>query len=563
MQKLLSLLILLSGLTASVQAQNSYPKDYFRHPLDVPVSITGGFAEIRSNHYHSGIDFGIGGKVGAPVYAPADGYVSRINISAYGGGQVLYIDHPNGYRTVYMHLQDFAGEIGAWVRQYQYRHHCYSFDTVVPKDLIKVKKGQLIAHGGNTGSSGGPHLHYEIRYAHNDQTINPLLFGTPYADDAKPVIAGIKVYPASGSTKVNGGSAGYTVPQKAKNGSDTVRVEGRFYTGVYAYDVPSRGATNKNGLHKIELYVDNQLYFTYSNTTFTFEDTRFVNALIDYPEYLKSRHYYIVTRQLRGAIMPYVSTQNAGYITFDTQGLHRMEYRVYDHKGNTSSRLFWVRYTPAEETSPASETEGEPIAYFKSKQFIRGSFQALIPEGTLYENNHLVYTESSSPTAIGKRHSLRLSRNNLPPHQAYTVRLKQPDDFNNRQRIIVCINGNSRSALTTRHKGEWLEAKSRSWGSFEIQMDTLAPKIRPVKFTPDGTFSDKEIKVKISDDLSGIASYHCFINDEWQLAEFDGKTSTLTTSAKYLRPGKNTIRWVVTDAVDNQTELKTTLNYIK
>lgn len=94
-------------------------------------------------------------------------------------------------------------------------------------------------------------------------------------------------------------------------------------------------------------------------------------------------------------------------------------------------------------------------------------------------------------------------------------------------------------------------------------MDTLAPKIRPVKFTPDGTFSDKEIKVKISDDLSGIASYHCFINDEWQLAEFDGKTSTLTTSAKYLRPGKNTIRWVVTDAVDNQTELKTTLNYIK
>ena len=146
---------------------------YFRHPLDLTPSFSGTFAEFRANHFHSGIDLRIGGVVGAPVRAAAEGYVSRINISPWGGGKVLYITHPNGYKTVYMHLNDFTGDIARWVRNYQYEHHCYAFDQTIPEGLLSVTKGQLVAHAGNTGSSGGPHLHFAIRVASSDETINP------------------------------------------------------------------------------------------------------------------------------------------------------------------------------------------------------------------------------------------------------------------------------------------------------------------------------------------------------------------------------------------------------
>ena len=210
------------AMSYMTMAQDKYPKDYFRSPLNMEILLSGTFGEIRPNHYHSGADIRVGGKIGAPVYATADGYVSRISISPWGGGKVLYIDHDNGFRTVYMHLNDFVGEIGTCVRNYQYKHECYSFTAYFPKDSIKVRKGQVVAHAGNTGSSGGPHLHYEVRYAKNDQTINPFYLGLPYTDNVKPIIRGIKVYPESGK--------GINV------GHDTVRMKGRFYTGIYATD---------------------------------------------------------------------------------------------------------------------------------------------------------------------------------------------------------------------------------------------------------------------------------------------------------------------------------------
>ena len=165
-----------------------FPTNYFKHPIQLPVSMSGDFGEIRSNHFHSGLDLRTGGKEGIKVYAPADGYVSRINISAYGGGKVLYITHPNGYKTVYMHLSAFCGDIGKVVRRYQYEHQTFTMDINLSPDSLPVKQGQLVALTGNTGGSGGPHLHYEIRYAENDQPINPLYFGVPYSDPITPTI---------------------------------------------------------------------------------------------------------------------------------------------------------------------------------------------------------------------------------------------------------------------------------------------------------------------------------------------------------------------------------------
>ena len=549
-------------------------------PIRLPVSLAGGFAEIRPNHFHSGLDLRTDGKEGERVYAPADGYVSRINISAWGGGKVLYITHPDGYRTVYMHLSAFCGEIGKFVHNYQYSNHIYAFDIELPKDSIRVKKGQLVALTGNTGGSAGPHLHYEIRYAENDQTINPLYFGLPYNDPVAPTIAGIKLYPADPNTTINGKNyelkvfpAAKSKKNNAKN--DTIIIAGRFYCGIYTYDQMEVGARNKNGIDKIELLVDGEIVHRYTVPTFMFEETRAINAIIDYPQYQRNREYYIVSRHLRGdrnnfsTSYPNSISEN-GYITFTDNKTHRLEYRVSDHKNNVTCHKFYVRNdtslllpcynNPTESITPG----GEPIIYYKRFKMQKEGFDIDIQPYTIYENNTLTYNCTKSSTALSPIHRIALKRNPLPPHQAFIVRLEIPkniaDSIINKM-TIVCINGKNTSALATKHEGQMLTAPTRSFGGFAIHIDTIAPTIKPINFSDKKMFNGNLLTVKIADNLTGVVSYDCYINGEWQLAEHDGKTATLNVSTETLRRGTNRITFRLTDAVGNINEQ--TWNIIK
>lgn len=580
MKKQLFLLLLIgaAGLLFAQQPAphaSNYPTDYFRHPLSLPVSLAGDFAEIRSNHFHSGLDLRTEGKEGARVYAPADGYVSRINISAWGGGKVLYITHPNGYRTVYMHLSAFCGEIGRYVENYQYANHCFAFDIVLPKDSIRVRKGDLVALTGNTGGSGGPHLHYEIRYADNDQPINPLYFGIKYSDPVAPIIDNIKVYPADSHSLIDGNHCELRLNGKVKRGKrtvavrrDTVDITGRFYTGIYTYDRMEVGARNRNGVERIELFVDGDLFHRYTVPSFLFEETRAINAIIDYPEYRRSGEYYIVSRHLRGNRNHFCSAvRDGGYLRFDDEGLHRLEYRVSDYKGNCSSRTFYVRSHPIAANDVSSPLEsiqsvGEPICYFKRFDYSADGFQATVRPGTIYENDYVLYRTSTDAARLSALHHFNLKLYPLPPHEAFSVRLalsKQLPAALQEKLTVVCINGKNCSACPTKRVVDangsvWFEASTRSFGAFALRLDTIAPQISPLNFGNGKVFKGNELKVKITDNLSGIVSYDCYINDQWRLAEHDGKTASLTISASSLHAGKNIIRLVVADAAGNSNE---------
>ena len=553
----------------------TYPTAYFRHPLTLPVSMAGGFAEIRPNHFHSGLDLRTDGKEGAQVYAPADGYVSRINISAWGGGKVLYITHPNGYRTVYMHLSAFCGEIGKFVHDYQYEHHCFAFDIDLPKDSIRVKQGDLVALTGNTGGSGGPHLHYEIRYADNDQPINPLYFGIKYDDKVAPIIDNIKIYPADSQTTIDGSHSELRLNGKVRRGKksidirrDTVTVAGRFYTGIYTYDRMEAGARNKNGVERIELYVDGELFHRYAVPTFLFEETRAINAIIDYPEYRRTREYYIVTRHLRGDRNHFSSpVRDNGYLQFSDGAVHRLEYRVSDHKGNKTCRTFYVqsKALPADTLrSPLAtiQSVGEPISYFKRFDYHSDGFQATINPGTIYENDYVIYHTGTDAARLSPLHHFNLKQYPLPPHEAFLVRLAMPKQIPaalQKKLTIVCINGKDCSACPTKTTSDtggntWLEATTRSFGAFAVRLDTVAPQVASVNFSDGKAFRGSELKIKISDDLTGIVSYDCYINDHWELAEHDGKTATLSVSSAALRAGKNDVHLVVTDAAGNTSD---------
>ncbi len=574
--RILSLLITLSFL-CSVEAQNNSFStrsdsdhnnvasslsngNYTTMPIALPMSLAGCFAEIRPNHFHSGLDLRTNGKEGEKVYAPNDGYVSRINISAWGGGKVLYITHPDGYRTVYMHLSQFCGDIGRFVEDYQYNNHVYAFDIDLPKDSIKVKKGQLVALTGNTGGSAGPHLHYEIRLAENDQTINPLYFGLPYSDPVAPTIAGIKIYPANKQSTINGKNSELKVFPESKGGND-ITVAGRFYTGIYTYDQMESGSRNKNGIERIELFVDGELFHRYQVPTFMFEETRTVNALIDYAQYQRNREYYILSRHLRGDRNNFnIAFKNNGYIEFFDNNKHKIEYRVSDYKGNTTSRSFFVISDTSAKLTNSSDnlrSNGTPIVYFKRFHLDREGFSLDIEPYNIYDNDELIYRTTTASNVITPVHWTGLRNNALPPHQSINVALAIPGSIPASMRdklTIVCINGKNKSACPTKEDNGWLKATSRTFGGFAICIDTTAPSINAVNFSEGKPFKANIIIVKIGDNLSGIANYNCYINGEWQVAEHDGKTSSLYVSANSLHKGSNTISFTLTDAVGNTTE---------
>ena len=538
-------------------------KDYSVLPVRLPLLMAGSFAEIRPNHFHSGLDIKTDSKEGERVYAPNDGYVSRINISAWGGGKVLYITHPDGYRTVYMHLSQFCGAIGQFVHDYQYSNHTYAFDIELPKDSIRVSKGQLIALTGNTGGSAGPHLHYEIRLAENDQPINPLLFGLEYTDLIAPTIAGIKIYPASDNATIDGKSGTFTLLSKQLPLYDTLTVSGRFYTGIYTYDQHEPGSRNKNGIHRIELYIDDTLFYVYTIPTFVFDETRAINAIIDYPHYQRTREYYIISRHLRGDRNNFSTAyRNNGYIHFDDNKIHQIRYRAIDHKGNYAQQTLYLRSVPSQSTTdqantPAITATGEPITYFKHFRLEREGFTASIRPYTVYENDMLSYRRTKDNLSVSDRHHINLVKHPLPPHQSFDIQMDIPQGIGSEEldkMTIVCINGKNVSALPTTVEGNKLCAQTRSFGAFAIRLDTVPPTLKAVNFSNNKTLKSNRITVKISDNLTGIVSYSCHINGEWQVAEHDGKTATLSVDARHLRKGTNRITFRLTDAAGNATE---------
>lgn len=568
----MEIILLLISVAVPLFAQQ-YPTDYFRHPLNLPVSMSGDFGEIRPNHFHSGIDLRTDGKTGEAVYAPADGYVSRVNISPWGGGKVLYITHPNGYRTAYMHLDEFCGAIGKFVHDYQYEHQVYAFDIDLPVDSFKVKKGELVARSGNTGGSMGPHLHYDIRYASNDQPINPLYFGIKYSDPIAPTIVNIKLYPSDRRTTLEGTNRELWLTERVTKGKkavnvrrDTVVVAGSFYAGIYTYDQMEAGSS-KNGVESIDLYIDGKIFWHYSVPTFLFEETRAINAIIDYPQYRKNREYYIVTRFLRGNRNNWsYATNGNGHIRFDDDELHRLEYQVSDLKGNITKRAFFVRSKPSallpDTDMTHIEMAGDPITYFKRFAKSYDGFRVEIEPYTVYESDYLTHHSSNDGGRLSQRHTIGLKLYPLPPHHPIRITMPVPPTAPahlQSKLLIVCINGKDCSACVTQREGNNLTATCRSFGGFAVRLDTVPPTIKPTGFADGKTITASTFSVKIGDNLSGVDKYACYINGAWQLAEYDGKSASLIVKSELLKKGSNEVVFRVSDQVGNESEQQYTL----
>ena len=247
-------------------SQEKYPQNYFSNPLEIPILLSGSFGELRSNHFHAGLDIKTQGKEGINVLAAAEGYISRIKVQQFGYGKAIYITHPNGFTTVYGHLKKFADKIENHIKSVQYKTERYETDNLTfTEDKFPIQKGEIIALSGDTGGSGGPHLHFEIRNTITENVINPLFFGLKVDDTIAPTFQDLKVYALNIDSQINQQRKSFQIPLKnIETGiytSDRITASGVIGFGVNVID-RFNNSNNKNGIFSLEMLVNgNRVYY--------------------------------------------------------------------------------------------------------------------------------------------------------------------------------------------------------------------------------------------------------------------------------------------------------------
>jgi murein DD-endopeptidase MepM/ murein hydrolase activator NlpD len=562
-----SISICLLFASTFVQAQqifstNKYPITDFRQPLDItPPALAGSFGEIRGNHFHSGIDFRTNQREGYPVYAVADGYISRLRVQNSGFGQALYINHPNGFTTVYGHLQRFSPKIATIVKDLEYEKKSFEIDEFPDATLIPVHKGEIIAWSGNRGSSGGPHLHFEIRDTKTEETINPQFFGIIIPDNIPPVIHGLYVY------RLNGKTFNESIPKQAigitgANGSykttAPISLTGEVGFGIVVTD-RHNGLSGTNGVYSIQLEVDGKKVYTSALERFAFEDSKAINSHIDYPTYLNTKRSIQKSFVEPGnPLKIYSGLINSGRINFNDGAAHQLRYIITDSKGNSSVLPFTVNAGSAP-IATATVPAGIIYPYNKVNEFNADDVKVVFPMGTLYSDLNFTYKKLPKPTGNAWSAVHQIHNRYTPLHIGFDISIKADNLPENLRSKALIVNSNGSSQGGGFENG-YVKATPKNFGSFYIAIDTLAPRIVPVNIAEGKSMSGlSKIFFKISDNLSGIKSFNGYIDGKWALMEFDTKTATLWHSFdERTTSGKHTLELVVVDMKENSRKYTVT-----
>lgn len=535
----------------------TYPLTDFRSPLDIsPPALSGSFGELRSNHFHSGLDFRTNQRSGYPVYAASDGYISRLRIQNSGFGLALYITHPNGFTTVYAHLSRFSPKIAQIIKNIQYKNKSYEIDEFPNAALIPVRKGDVIAYSGNSGSSGGPHLHFEVRDSKTEATLNPQLLGLIIPDNIPPTIKAMYVYRLNGNPfneftpkqyfQVVGSNGSYKLNQV-----NTINLGGEVGFGIVVNDRHS-GASGNNGAYSINLSVNENVVYTSALAQFSFANSKGINSHIDYPTYLKTRQSIQKSFVDPGnPLQIYYNLVNRGKINFDDGKTHTVKYSVTDAKGNTSTLVFNVQADENATILTPKLPENTIFSYNQQHDFEKEDVKVILPKGTLYNDLNFIYQKktrvANSFSAVHQIHNRY-----TPLHSGFELWIKADSTLAKYQSKAIIVN-TARSSQGGYFENGWVKAKPRTFGDFFIAIDTVAPIIIPVNIHDGKNMAGiTKMTFRIRDALSGIKSFNGYIDGKWMLMEFDAKTATLWHNFDYrTTTGKHTFELVVVDMKDN------------
>ena len=533
-------------------------------PMRIPLLMSGNFGELRKNHFHSGIDLKTAGVTGQKVYSIDEGYISRISISPYGYGKALYIDHPSGITTVYGHLNRFTRKLDSLVKARQYAAESFGINLTFPAGELPVRRGELIAFSGNTGSSGGPHLHFEIRDTQTEEILNPLTcFRHQIKDTRTPDIKSLMIYPEGGI--VNGSARKKQIPVTRRS-DGTPRIEvpvtawGKIGIGLKAYDYMD-GTTNTYGIYSIELQVDSQTVFSFKSDRFSFGESRYLNSLIDYEEYRAKRSFFIKSyidpgNRLRMCTAP---ANGPGILKIDREKEYRCTYILRDAYHNTTTLSFTILGVK-QPLPPVPGKQQEQLGWDEAHTIRKNDMKLEIPAGALYNDLRFEYKQEKKEKGQPYYSDIyHIHRPGTPLHlySELTVRIAD-DTLRNKSRYYLVKIDKEETPVTGKYDDGFYTVRIREFGKYAVRADLTPPSVVPVgaeKWVRNGV-----IRYRIRDEESGIRSYRGEIDGRFALFEEDGKSPVISyrlDKERLERGKKHELKLTVTDNCGNIKEVYT------
>ena len=560
---LLSRFIILSLLALNTYADTDVNNIKLISPVKIPLSLSANFGELRIDHFHSGLDIKTQGVTGKAIIAAASGYIYRISVSPGGFGKAVYIKHPTGYSTVYGHLEKFNPEIDKYVISQQYEKKSFLVTLYPPRERFQVRQGEVIGFSGNSGSSGGPHLHYEIRKSESEIPVNPLFFDFGISDNTKPFIEKLIVYPVNGNTRINSQNKKKWITVTGSNGkftipSDTeIIISGEAGFGIKSFDQLDE-SNNKCAVYSIELLIDSSSVFKYVMDAFSFDESRYINSHIDYEVYKKEKIYIERTFVLpNDKLSVYKNLVNRGIYNFNDNRIHLAEIIVTDMNDNKSRLSFRIKSTALTPDSASEKPEGKLMPFSRGNSFESENIKVNIPNGALYDTIFFTYNKSKGSRGMfSDIHSVH----NIytPVHKPYTLSIKPdsvPPGRKSKMLMVKIEEDKETNAMNSSWNDAHISAEVRSFGNYYVGIDTTGPEIIANGLVPEANLTGrKEIRIRISDDLSGINYYEPSIDGKWALFEYDQKNDVLIykfDDERITRGTKHNLSLKVADNKDN------------
>ena len=553
-------LIFILLISSSLISQNNLLKQEKTNPLDIPIILSGTYGELRSNHFHSGIDIKTKGIQGLNVYSYASGHVSRIKVSHGGYGKALYIKHPDGNTTVYAHLKKFSSKIEEIVKSKQYKRESYEIEFFPKENEISVLENEIIAFSGNTGGTTGPHLHFEVRDK-NQIPVNPLINSSIYIEDDRAPFFKKLFYKSYDSNNVFDSQTELKINKITSSlyVSDTLKSSGKIGIGIVAFDKHNR-ANNSNGIFKIITSLNNQNLLKILFDSISFDKTKHINTFIDYSFF---KNHKIRIQKLfieeNNPLDLYSSNINNGFITIKNKEFYKYEVNIYDANGNKSKLVVPILGVKTNKPLKLVNNHVELTYIERDKKYELefNSVRVSILEETFY-NNLLLEAKFENDILSIDKDTIPL----LKPITIYFNTDRYNDSIKN-QLYIAKLSDNKKmtSYNYTTDFSNGKKSSTKSLGRYTLGVDTINPAISPIGFKENDWISNfSNLKIKVNDVGSGIRSYNGWINNKWILFELNTKKGILVYDFddNIVRKAKNNLHIEIIDNVGNRTEYKTT-----
>jgi hypothetical protein len=529
---------------------NDHPS--YSLPIDIPIFLSGTFGELRSSNIHAGIDIKTQGREGFPLKAVSDGYVSRIKVSTSGYGKAIYINHLDGKTSVYAHLKKFSAPVVNVIRKKQYELQSYEVELFFEPTELPVSKNEIIGFSGNTGGSFGPHLHFELRETITQKPINPLLSHYDIQDSVRPEIKTLIAYPISEDAIVNSSKQALQIPFQKINDSiyaaDRIEAIGKIGLGIGTYDRHDN-TYNKNGVFSITAKLNGTQVNRLQFSKIRFSDSEFLNTLIDYPRYSRTRQRIQKLFRSPGNELDFFDHLEDGLIDVKPEKDYAYQIKVEDANNNNRYLFVPIRGKVQEVAIPPEKfTEGKLIEPNRDYLFMYEGAEVYIPKNGVYESNRFLLRFDNE--------ELQIKADHVALRKAFQIKVSAPDSIVGHYLGIRFKDGKT-GFISKTIRDDHFVAKVKKTGTYTIGQDTIPPIIKPSQLYDKRWLSNfKNLRFKIDDRETGIRSYQATIDGKWALFEYEPKKKEITFNFdEYFtfEGTKHTLKIAVIDNVGNES----------